>query len=78
MSSSRKERARAWLQLNAPNDVDLNQLRDEVSVHIEKTGTPDEIAHLTWQAVTKDLLAHATRRRSRSRASRPNRSKPTG
>jgi hypothetical protein len=78
MSSSRDESARAWLQLNAPNDVGLNQLREEVSVYIQKTETPNEIARLAWQAVAKDLLAYAARRRSRSKASRPDCSKPTG
>ena len=77
MSSSRNERARAWLQLNAPNDAD-SKLREEVSAHIEQTGTTDEIAQSASEAVARDLSAHAARRKSRLNASRPNRSKPTG
>jgi hypothetical protein len=75
MSSSRNERARAWLQSNTPNDADPDH-QEEVSAHIKQTGTPDEAARSASQAMAKDLLAHAARRRSRSEASRPNRSKP--
>jgi hypothetical protein len=78
MSSSRNEQARAWLQLNAPNDADLNQHHEEVSAYIGQTGTSDEIARSASEAVARDLLAHAARRKSRLNASRPNRGKPTG